>query len=138
MGKKERIERAVESYKNGYNCAQAIACTYADMFGIDEKTAFRMSEGLGLGMGAMEDCGAVTAMALVVGMKLSDGNTSAPETKKICYKKSAELIEEFTKKNKTIICRDLKGVDTGTPIRSCAGCVEDVAVIIEEKLIAED
>jgi len=135
MDKNERLEMAHKNHKNGFNCAQAIACVYAGMFNIDEKTAFRITEGLGLGMGAMEACGAVTAMAAVVGMKFSDGNTDAPGTKKACYKKAAELVSEFEKKNSSIRCRDLKGIDTGTPLRSCAGCIEDAVILLEEKLI---
>jgi C_GCAxxG_C_C family probable redox protein len=105
------------------------------MFGIDDKTAFRMAEGFGLGMGAMEACGAVTAMALVTGMKISDGNLSSPGTKKICYQKVKEMIEEFKQKNGSIICSELKGVETGTPLRSCGGCIKDAVVIIEKNLL---
>ena len=130
----EKVEKALLNHKNGYNCAQSVVCAYADIFGVDEKTAFRLSEGFGLGMGAMETCGAVTAMAMVVGMKESDGNTSSPATKKVCYEKSKHLIEEFKKKNRAIICRDLKGVDTGRPLRSCDGCIEDAVKIIEKEL----
>jgi C_GCAxxG_C_C family probable redox protein len=135
MEKMERVEKALANHKKGYNCAQSVACVYCDMFGIDEETAFRMSEAYGLGMGDMADCGAVTAMALVTGMKESDGNISSPGTKKVCYKKMKELIEAFKEKNGTIICRELKGVDTGEPLRSCDGCIEDAVVIIEDHLL---
>lgn len=30
-----RIERADELHRKGYNCAQAVACTYADLVGVD-------------------------------------------------------------------------------------------------------
>ena len=43
--KSERVAKALENHKKGYNCAQAVACAYADLFGVDEKTAFRMTEG---------------------------------------------------------------------------------------------
>lgn len=130
----DKVEEALQYHKNGYNCAQAIACAYCDMFGIDEKTAFRIAEGCGLGMGAMETCGAVTAMALVTGMKESDGNLAAPGTRKICYSKSKKMIEKFKEKNGSIICHELKGVGTGTPLRSCGGCIKDAVVILEEEL----
>ena len=128
------VEKAIEYHKKGYNCAQSIACSYCSRFGIDEKTAFRMAEWFGLGMGAMEDCGAVTAMAMVTGMKESDGNLESPATKKICYGKVKKMIGEFKEKNGSIICRELKGVETGTPLRSCGGCIKDAVLIIEENL----
>jgi len=134
MEKNKRIELAVENHKKGYNCAQAVACAYRDEFGIDEKTLFRMAESFGLGMGDMDACGAVTAMAMVVGMKESDGNLESPGTKKVCYAKMKSLIDEFKKMNGTINCREIKGVDTGKVLRSCTGCVEDAVLILEENL----
>ena len=131
----DKIEKALQNHKNGYNCAQSVACVYCDLFGFDEKTVFRMSEGFGLGMGCMEACGAVTAMAMVAGMKESDGNMSSPGTKKICYQKSKDMIAKFSEKNGSIICSELKGVKTGNPLRSCGGCIEDAVVIIEESLL---
>ena len=130
-------EKALANHKKGYNCAQSVVCAYCDMFGVDEKTAFRMAEAYGLGMGAMETCGAVTAMAMVVGMKESDGNISSPGTKKICYKKTKNMLAAFKEKNGTIICRELKGQETGSPLRSCDGCIEDAVMIIEDILSRE-
>ena len=45
-----RAERAAEYHKKGYNCAQAIVCAFCDKAGLDEETAFKVSEGLGLGV----------------------------------------------------------------------------------------
>ena len=134
----DRAEKALLRHKNGYNCAQSVICTYAEELGIDERTAFRMAEGFGLGMGAMETCGAVTAMAMAAGLKESDGNMSSPGTKKASYKKAKAMIEEFKAKNGTIICREIKGVDTGKPVRSCDGCIEDAISIIDGSLLAEN
>ena len=54
-----RADEAVEKYKNGYNCAQAVVCTYCDLVDGDEKTMFKATEALGIGMGNMEGtCGA--------------------------------------------------------------------------------
>ena len=40
----ERVKKALENHKHGYNCAQAVVCAYCDLFGVDEKEAFKMSE----------------------------------------------------------------------------------------------
>ncbi len=32
-----RVKEAEERKKNGYNCAQAVACAYCDLTGIDEE-----------------------------------------------------------------------------------------------------
>ena len=72
-----RVQQTTERHRRGYNCAQAVACTYCDLFGLDEETAFRLTEGYGLGMGNMEGtCGALSAACLLAGMKNSTGDYS--------------------------------------------------------------
>ena len=58
-------------HDKGYNCAQAVACSFCEEFGIDQETMFRVSEGFGLGIGMMDMCGAVTGMLMVIGMENS-------------------------------------------------------------------
>ena len=131
----ERVAKALENHKKGYNCAQALTCAYCDLFGCGEEEAFKMTEAFGFGMGTMGTCGAVSAMAALTGMKLSDGNLEKPETKKQCYKTMKEMTKKFSEKNKTVICAELKGVGGGNVIRSCDGCIEDAARIVEEVLM---
>ena len=65
-----RGETTIERHTKGYNCAQAVACTYCDLVGMDEETMFKATEALGLGMGGMEGtCGALTGACVVAGMK---------------------------------------------------------------------
>ncbi len=130
----DRIKKALENHKKGYNCAQAVVCAFCDEFGKDEKEIFEIMEAFGFGMGSMGTCGAVSAMAAVVGMKESDGNLEKPGTKKVSYKAMKEMTEKFREKNGSIICREIKGVDTGRVLRSCDGCITDAAELIEKYL----
>ena len=127
-------ERAVENHRKGYNCAQAVACAFCEKLGRDEKEVFEMMEAFGLGMGTMGTCGAVSVMAAVAGMVESDGALDAPRTKKQSYKAMKELTEKFIAKNQSVICREIKGVETGKVLRSCPGCVQDAAELLEEYL----
>lgn len=131
----DRVEKALQNHKKGYNCAQSVVCAYCDLFGIDEKVAFRMAEAYGFGMGTMGTCGAVTAMSMVTGMKLSDGQLEAPATKKVCYKTMKEMTEAFLAKNKSVMCSEIKGTTGGPVLRSCDGCIEDAAGILEDILL---
>ena len=70
----KKVEQAMAFHDKGYNCAQAVACSFCEEFGIDQETMFRVSEGFGLGMGMMDMCGAVTGMLMVIGMENSVGN----------------------------------------------------------------
>lgn len=129
-----RVEKAEQLYKKGYNCAQAVVCAYCDKFGIDEETAYRMAEGFGGGMGMMETCGAVTGAFMVAGMKKSAGTDEPGKTKAQTYKINRQITEEFKEKNSTIICRELKGVEDGKVKRECAGCIQDACEILEKIL----
>ncbi|MBQ9015647.1 MAG: C_GCAxxG_C_C family protein [Firmicutes bacterium] len=129
-----RVQRALAYHKKGYNCAQAVACAFAEELGRDEKDVFQIMEAFGLGMGMMGTCGAVSGMAAVVGMKESDGNLEKPATKKKSYQVSKELIRRFQEKNGSIICREIKGVDTKKVLRSCNGCIEDAVALLGEYL----
>lgn len=63
---KSRAEKAVENHRCGYNCAQSVACAYADLVGETEEQLYRVTEGFGSGMGGLAGtCGAVTAAVLL-------------------------------------------------------------------------
>ena len=131
MSKKEE---AVKRHDKGYNCAQAVACSFAEELGIDEQELFRSMEAFGFGMGCMGTCGAVSAMAAVAGLKESDGNMDAPGSKRNSYKLSKAMIREFEEKVGSTICAEIKGVETGKVLRSCEGCIEDAAEIVDKHL----
>lgn len=133
----EKTQKALDNHHKGYNCAQSVACAFAPELGMDEKEIFRMMEGFGFGMGCMEVCGAVSGMTAVAGMKESDGNLDKPATKKISYKASKAMVDEFKNKVGTVICKDIKGVETGKVLLSCDGCVELAAEIAEKYLKGE-
>ena len=63
-----KAEHAAELHQRGCNCAQAVACTFCKEFGISEDDIFRIAEGFGLGMGVMEMCGALSGMAMIIGL----------------------------------------------------------------------
>lgn len=132
-----RVEDTIRRHDKGYNCAQAVACTYCDLVGVDEKTMFKMTEALGLGMGGMEGtCGAVSGACVLAGMKESTGHLEKPDSKAASYRLSREIVRQFEERNQTAICRELKGVDTGKVLRPCPGCIRDAAEIVEQVLFA--
>mgnify|MGYP002605564624 FL=1 len=134
----ERVAEIKDKHTRGYNCAQIVLCSYAEELGIDEETLFRISEGFGAGMGGMmQTCGAVTAMFMALGLANSSGDLQACDTKTQTMKKVRELAAEFEKKNGSIVCRELKGIDTGKVLRSCDGCIEDGIRILGEYLLDE-
>lgn len=130
---KERQEIAIESRKKGYNCAQAVVCAFKDRYDIDESQLLKMSEGFGGGVAATKSiCGAVTAMVMLAGLENADGNVEKNTTKQQTYAAGSDFMAKFEEMNKSIICRELKGLDTKVMLRSCNGCIEDAVQIVCE------
>lgn len=128
-----RVENALENHGKGYNCCQAVACAYADLAGVDENLIFAAGEGFGAGMGGMQcTCGAVSGACMVAGLLKSSRNTEEPVTKGGTYRITKEIAQAFKEKNGSVICKDLKGIETKKVLRSCDGCIEDAAKILEQ------
>lgn len=127
---KSRVYNAIENHKKGYNCCQAVVCTYADLVGIDDKIAFKMSEIFGVGVA--EVCGSVCAMMLIASLKNSDGELENSKSKVETYKLGRMLSDKFKEMNTSIICKELRGEVGKEKLRSCRGCVTDAAILIEK------
>lgn len=107
----EKYEIAVETFKKGFNCAQAVFSAYSAELGIDDKTAKVSSAAFGGGIARQQlTCGAVTGALMLIGSKFYDANNHA-ETKNLVYDKSNLFLEEFKRKHKTISCMELLGFD---------------------------
>ena len=66
--------QAADYHSQGYNCAQAVACTLAPAIDMDVDQAFRLMEGFGGGMGGFsETCGAVSGAVMAAGWVKSTG-----------------------------------------------------------------
>ena len=129
----DRAELAVEKYRSGYNCAQAVACVFADVLGVDETLLYKAAEGFGGGMGTGKGvCGAVSGAAIVAGMLNSDGNVEqAGATKAGTTRMSGQVQREFVKQAGALICSEIKGSEKPT---SCPDCIR-IAVRETEKMI---
>ena len=126
-----RVEKALENHKKGYNCSQSVACAFCDKTDMSEQDLFRIMEAFGLGGGDMQGtCGAVAGAAALVGLVTSTGNLDTPDSKQKSYQLMKQLSAAFREKNGSTICKDLKGVETGKVLRSCGGCIEDATALV--------
>lgn len=137
MNIEERVRLAEEKHHSGYNCAQAVLCSFSEELGVEESVLFKIAEGFGAGMADMQGtCGAVTGMYMIAGLLRSSGGIENGLTKGHTYQTVKGLTEAFRSKNGSHICKDLKGLETGEVLRSCDGCIGD-AVRIAETLISK-
>ena len=140
-------ERAVELFHEGYNCSQSVFTAFAHRFNIDEETAKKISAGLGGGVGRMREvCGAVSGAAMVIGSICSATDGKDNENKQKNYELVREFADRFIKRNGSIVCRELLGLDikmenTAKPDsrtaeyykkRPCVELVGDAAEILAE------
>ena len=125
-------------HEKGYNCAQAVICAFSEELGEDKAMLFRITEGLGLGMGCTYGvCGALSAAVAAAGLKNSTAQLDGPNSKAATYQIAKAFTEEFSEKAGSIICRELKGVDTGKPLCPCGECI-GIGVDILEKYLNDN
>lgn len=106
-----RVEKGEELFRSGYNCSQAVIGAFCDDLGLDFDTAMKLSEGFGGGFARMRlTCGAVSAMAMVVGMLMSRG-AGEGNTRMEVYEKTKELADKFAAVNGSVVCGDLLGLN---------------------------
>ncbi|MBQ4151132.1 MAG: C_GCAxxG_C_C family protein [Clostridia bacterium] len=130
-------EYAIELHDRGCNCAQSVVCSFAKECGIDETTLMKLSEAFGRGAGGMQGmCGALSGALMIAGIKYADGNIEAPKSKATTYSIAAKACEEFKNKCGSLICSELKGIESGKPLFPCPECIK-VGTMIAENILGE-
>jgi C_GCAxxG_C_C family probable redox protein len=147
----KRVERAVDNFMAGYGCCQSVVAAFADLYGVDEKTALRFGAGFGGGVGRLRMmCGAVSGIVMLVGLDCGQTEGSDREGKSACYKVVQELLARSEQQNGSLICAEilgLKGHDKANctyeasprtaeyyKTRPCAAKVESAARIFADYL----
>ena len=141
--------KAIEKFKNNFNCAQAVFSAYSADFGLDEAVACKTACAFGAGMGRTgRTCGAVTGAFMVIGLARGMASAQEKDAKEQTYRMTQSFIREFEKQHRSIECREILGLDISTPeglkavkdkglIKSvCVPCVRS-AVEIVGKIVAE-
>lgn len=144
-----RIELAVSLFKEGYNCSQAVVAAYADMYGFTREQALKMAASFGGGIGRMrKTCGAACGLFMLAGLETGCTDGKDREGKEANYKVVQALAEEFTKRNGSLTCAELLGLEKSAPTpttpemrtteyykkRPCVKMVEEAARIWSEYL----
>lgn len=95
-------ERAVEIFKQGYACAQAVAGAFCEELGLSLEKALEISCAFGAGFSLNRNtCGALSAMGMVVGAVIGD---HTPQAKKQVYTCVKELTRNFENNFKSTQC----------------------------------
>ncbi len=107
-----RADKAVATFKKGFNCTQAVLSTFGEEYGLGPLVALRVAAAFGGGMGRMgKTCGAVTGAFMVIGLKYGMTKPEDLQSNERAYGSVNEFVEKFKSLNKSIICRELLGYD---------------------------
>lgn len=148
-----KAREAMDLFRQGYNCAQAVLVAFCKDLGLDEQQALMLSSSFGGGIGRMREvCGAVSGMAMVAGLARGYTDPRASSEKAAHYERIQKLANKFREKNGSIICRELLGLtrpgpDSPVPEerttdyykkRPCDILVGQCAAILEQELGKRD
>ena len=123
-------EKAIELLKQKYHCSQALLGAFAGDFGLDLKTAFKISTCFGGGMRQGTTCGCITGGLMVLGLAFGFADPQDKELEAYGNRKTEEYIRSFREKMQgDVNCKDILGKDISIP--------EDMAVIRKEGLILQ-
>lgn len=144
----QRVQRAVELFRSGYNCSQAVVTAFADAYGLPNDVALRLSASFGGGIGRMrQTCGAACGMFMLAGLETGTPDPKDREGKAANYALVQRLAQEFARRNGAINCGELLGLTRHItadgvvvekaerkPKRPCVQIVEEAARIWAEYL----
>lgn len=151
----DRVHKAVELFMQGYNCSQSVFLAFADLYGMDEDMAKRVSAGFGGGVGRMRMmCGAVSGMVMLAGLDAGQTESNDRKGKADCYAVVQVLVNKFKEENGSVICAELLGMkgckvvkDSNIPdernaeyyrVRPCSQKVENAARLFAEYLASKE
>ena len=136
----KKSETAGEYFAGGFNCAASVLASFCEEYDLDTELALKLASGLGGGFTQGEICGAVSAAAIVVGLKHGMYIQGDLGAKANCHAKTTQFLDEFRRKHGAVICRDLlvdqpKGDDEESlkeRRRFCVELVKSSADMLEE------
>ncbi len=134
-----RVEKAVELFKSGYNCAQSVFTAYADFYGIDKDLALKLSSSFGRGIGGMyEVCGAVCGMSMLIGLELGVTVAKDLDKRKANYEAVQRMADDFRKEHGSIACKLSFGseqeIAPGIKRKPCVEYVRYCVELIEKNI----
>ena len=140
------VSKAVELFRGGCACSQAILAAYGPRYGLSEPQALSLAAGFAAGMRMAETCGAVTGACMVLGLAKGGTDCNVVEGRQEVYDAVVAFSKAFRERQGSLTCRDLLGCDVSTPEGAAAAreaglfqtrCVDYVrraAELVEELL----
>jgi C_GCAxxG_C_C family probable redox protein len=143
-------ERAEALFLTGYNCSQAVLQAFAPRLGLAQEVAAGIATAFGAGISYQGmQCGAVGGALMAIGLQYGNRNAEDKAAKALAYERSRTFIKRFKAVNKSVLCRDLLGIDLSKPgemeraremgvfENACPGFVREAVEIVSAMLEEE-
>jgi len=102
------------AYFKEFNCAESVLLALSDSLNIPCECIPRIATGFGGGMKTGSVCGAVSGAVMGFGLVHGRMHSQEREKRDHVYDLVSQFITEFEREHKTIVCRELLGVDITT------------------------
>lgn len=148
MNKAKEARRLNEE---GYNCCMSVVKPFVTEMDVDQEQIIKIASSLGGGLGYLREvCGAVSGMAVVLGLKYGYLHGFKDEQDKKAkadhYALVKQLGEKFKQRTGALTCRDLLHLDENDEVlpgyedmeKPCPGLVEIAAEILSEYISGRD
>ena len=128
------------------NCAQSVFTAFSSGFGLDEKTAFNITQAFGGGMNMNSICGAVTGACMALGLADPVSKENPRQSMDKAKFLQAEFNRRFIEIHGGLTCTELLGYNLTDPeeaakakesglfVTKCPVFVGDAVKIVEELL----
>ena len=108
MTRQETVDLAVDYFKQGYACSQAVVLAFAERVKLDPTVAKRISGTFGGGMGRLrQKCGALTGAFMIMGLAQGYDRPDDMEGNMAVYAKVRELNRRVDETFGTSQCNEL-------------------------------
>jgi C_GCAxxG_C_C family probable redox protein len=113
---KNLSDQALDCFRSGFSCSQAVFSTYAESLGVDRTTALKTAGAFGAGIaGRAEMCGAVSGALMAIGLKHGKSEPKDNTSRDHTYVLANEFLSRFNNLHGSILCRELVGYDLSQP-----------------------
>jgi C_GCAxxG_C_C family probable redox protein len=140
-----KVEKALSSFRSGFNCSQAVLTAFVDDLTINNDLAVNISCGFGGGMGRLQEtCGAVTGSFMVLSIYNGNKYSDNKDKKEVTYSMIQKFSEKFKLAHGATDCKSLIKCDLKTEEGQryakenkifetlCEMCISDSIMLVEE------
>ncbi len=137
-------KKATTLFLKGYNCSQSVLLAMTEHWGLENDLVPKVATGFGGGIGRCGSvCGALTGGVMALSIRYGTNEPSA-EKRLRTYELSRKFFEQFEKRNRGVLCKDLIGYTLANPDehekatkenvfqKKCARYVENAVTILLE------